>query len=158
MKQNFYKRPTNHYFQLHFSFVLYTRHFECAPLFLLGGRLSFSGPSFSPFCKVRTPDSHELQSCAATFHMEMNTWSLAWLVFFLASCTALELIHEPRNSRLSPSLSKNSAAQVVAAGFSQLSASWSWSIQLHPQRVLSIKSLWAHVLASCPILCTLARF
>jgi len=56
---------------------------------------------------------------------------------FLASCTALELIHEPRNSRPSPSLSKNSAAQVVAAGFSQLSASWSWSIQLHPQRVLS---------------------
>ena len=36
---------------------------------------------------------------------------------FLASCTALELTHEPTNSRLSPSLSKNSAAQVVAAGF-----------------------------------------
>ena len=31
---------------------------------------------------------------------------------FLASCTALKLIHEPRNSRLSPSLSRNSAAQV----------------------------------------------
>jgi hypothetical protein len=39
---------------------------------------------------------------------------------FLASCTVLELIHEPRNSRLSQSLSKNSAAQ-VAAGFPQLS-------------------------------------
>ena len=35
---------------------------------------------------------------------------------FLASCTALELIHEPRNSRLSPSLSRNSAAQVVVVG------------------------------------------
>jgi hypothetical protein len=31
---------------------------------------------------------------------------------FFASCTALELIHEPRHSLLSPSLSKNSAAQV----------------------------------------------
>ena len=41
--------------------------------FLLGGRLSFSGPCFLPFCKVRTPDSHELQSCVATSHMEMNT-------------------------------------------------------------------------------------
>ena len=35
---------------------------------------------------------------------------LARLLF--ASCTALELIHDPRNSRLSPSLSRNSAAQV----------------------------------------------
>jgi hypothetical protein len=59
---------------------------------------------------------------------------------FLASCAALELIHEPRNSLLSPFLSKNSAAQVVAACFSQLSSSWSWSIQLHPQLVLYIKS------------------
>ncbi len=42
---------------------------------------------------------------------------------FLASCTALELIHDPGNSRLSTSLSKNSAAQVVAAGFPQLSIS-----------------------------------
>jgi hypothetical protein len=42
---------------------------------------------------------------------------------FLASCTALDLIHEPRNSLLSPSLGKNSAAQVVAAGFFQLSVS-----------------------------------
>jgi hypothetical protein len=46
---------------------------------------------------------------------------------FLASCTALELIHEPRNSRLSPSLSKNSAAQVVAAG---------WANPLHPVGML----------------------
>ena len=38
-------------------------------------------PCFSPFCKVGTSDSHELQSCASTSHMEMNTWSLAWLVF-----------------------------------------------------------------------------
>ena len=60
---------------------------------------------------------------------------------FLASCTEFELIHGPRNSRLSPSLSKNSAAQVVAAGFSQLSASWSWSIQLHPQLILSSEVL-----------------
>ena len=37
---------------------------------------------------------------------------------FLASSTALEFNYEPRNSLLSPSLSKNSAAQVVAAGFS----------------------------------------
>jgi hypothetical protein len=39
---------------------------------------------------------------------------------FLASCTALELIHEPRNSRLSPALSRNSAAQVVVVGLAQL--------------------------------------
>ncbi len=42
---------------------------------------------------------------------------------FLASCTALELIHKLRNSRLSPSLSRNSAAQVVVVGLSQLSVS-----------------------------------
>jgi hypothetical protein len=41
-------------------------------------------------------------------------------------CTALELIHEPRHSLLSPSLSKNSAAQVVAAGFFQLFALMPW--------------------------------
>ena len=58
---------------LHSSAALYNRHFEHAPLFLLGGRLSVLGPCFSPFCKVRTPDSHELQSCVATSHMEMNT-------------------------------------------------------------------------------------
>ena len=60
--------PRRHYTLLHFA----ARHFECAPLFLLGGHLSFSGPCFSPFCKVRTPDSHELQSYVATSHMEMN--------------------------------------------------------------------------------------
>jgi hypothetical protein len=53
---------------------------------------------------------------------------------FFASCTALELIHEPRHSLLSPSLSKNSAAQVVAACFFQFFSSRSWSMHLHPQR------------------------
>jgi hypothetical protein len=73
--------PPCYELKLHSSSALCSRHLKCAPLFLLGGRLSFSGPCFSPICKVR--------------------------------------IHEPRSSRLSPSLSKNSAAQVVAAGFSQ---------------------------------------
>ena len=42
---------------------------------------------------------------------------------FFASCTALELIQDPRHSLLSPSRNKNSAAQVVAAGLLQFSAS-----------------------------------
>ena len=39
--------------------------------------------------------------------------------------STLELIHKPRNSRLSPSLSRNSAAQVVAAGFCAIQCRWS---------------------------------
>jgi hypothetical protein len=42
---------------------------------------------------------------------------------FFASFTALELIQDPRHSPLSPSRSRNSAAQVVAAGLFQFSAS-----------------------------------
>ena len=42
---------------------------------------------------------------------------------FLASFTAFELIQEPRLSLLSPSRNRNSAAQVVAAGLFQFSAS-----------------------------------
>jgi hypothetical protein len=42
---------------------------------------------------------------------------------FLASFTAFELIQEPRHSLLSPSRNRNSAAQVVAAGLFQFSAS-----------------------------------
>ena len=41
---------------------------------------------------------------------------------FLASCTAFECNHEPRNSLLSPSLSRNSAAHVVAVSFFHLSS------------------------------------
>jgi hypothetical protein len=42
---------------------------------------------------------------------------------FLTSCTALELIQDPRHSLLSPSRNRNSAAHVVAAGLFQFSAS-----------------------------------
>jgi hypothetical protein len=42
---------------------------------------------------------------------------------FFASFTALELIQDPRHYLLSPSRNKNSAAQVVAAGLFQFSAS-----------------------------------
>ena len=73
---------------------------------------------------------------------------------FFASCTALESIHELRHSLLSPSLSKNSAAQVVAASLFQFFSSLSWSMHLHPQRSLSIRSPWAPVLAACPMLCS----
>jgi len=71
---------------------------------------------------------------------------------FLASCTALELIQEPRHSLLSPSRNRNSAAQVVAAGLFQFSASWSWSMHLLPQCSVSIKSLRAPALADCLML------
>jgi hypothetical protein len=101
----------------------YSRHFEYAPLFLLGGRLSFSGPCFSPLVQSSHPGLARAPIMSSHFPHgnEHEITCLARL--FLASCTALELIHEPRDSQLSPSLSKNSAAQVVAAGFSQLSAS-----------------------------------
>ena len=93
-------------------------------LFLLGGRLSLSGPCFSPFCKVRTHPGLARVPILCSHFPRGNEHVITCLArVFLASCTALELIHEPRNSRLSPSLRKNSAAQVVAAGFSHLSAS-----------------------------------
>ena len=44
-------------------------------------------------------------------------------LLFLASGTAPDLIHEPNSSLLSPSLSKNSAAQVVVVGLFQFSYS-----------------------------------
>jgi hypothetical protein len=72
---------------------------------------------------------------------------------FLASCIALELIQDPRHSLLSPSRNRNSAAQVVAAGLFQFSASWSWSMHLLPQLSASIKSLWTPALADCLMLC-----
>ena len=61
-------------------------------------------------------------------------------LLFLASCTAPDLIHEPRNSLLSPSLSQNSAAQVVVVGLLQFSSSCSWTMHLLPQRSLLIRS------------------
>ncbi len=50
VKQKIYKRSTNHYCcerRLHSSSALYTRHFECALVFLLGEHLSFPGSWFS---------------------------------------------------------------------------------------------------------------
>ena len=57
-------------------------------------------------------------------------------LLFLASGTAPDLIHEPRNSLLSPSLSKNSAAQVVVVGLLQFSSSCTWSMHLLPHEDL----------------------
>jgi hypothetical protein len=97
-----------------------------------------SCPFPSPFCRVHILGSHELQSCAErecvvywySVHTQFsnlytvshfphgNEHVISWLArLFFVSCTALELNHEPRHSLLSPSLSKSSAAQVVAAGF-----------------------------------------
>ncbi len=45
----------------------------CAPPFLVGGSPLVPLVSLSPSCRVHTSDSHELQSCAATFRMEMST-------------------------------------------------------------------------------------
>jgi hypothetical protein len=105
------------------SSVLYSQHSECEPL-SPQERLSCPSQSFSHACRVRIPDSYEHQSCVATSHMETSTTEITCLVRrFLASCTALECNHEPRNSLLSPSLSRNSAAHVVVAGFFQLSVS-----------------------------------
>jgi hypothetical protein len=70
---------------------------------------------------------------------------------FFASWIAPDVIHNPRNSLLSPCLRKNSAAHVVSAQVFLSSTSWSWSIHFHPQRVLSIKSHLMPVQAPCLI-------
>ena len=66
-----------------------------------------------------------------------------------ASLIAPALIHSPRNSLLSPTLSKNSEAQVVGAGVFLTSVSWSWNIHSHPKRSLSIHSHLTPVHATC---------
>ena len=61
---------------------------------------------------------------------------------FFASWMAPDVIHNPRNSLLSPSLSKNSATYGVAVGVFLSSTSWSWSIHSHPNACCWLSRIW----------------
>ena len=88
---------------------------------------------------------------------------------FFASCIALELIHEPRHSLLSPSLSKNSAAQVVAVYEHELylledtiyhclvslwpefSCAYAVFDQHGPDQLLDVQQVWEALLTVFPL-------
>jgi len=84
--------------------------------------------SLSPSYRVHTSD---LLVCSHCPHGKEHLITCLALLF-LASGTAPDLIHEPTNSLLFPSLSKNSAAQVVVVGLFQFSCSCSWSTRGQP--------------------------
>ena len=94
--------------------------------------------SLSPSYRVHTSD---LLVCSHCPHGKEHLITCLALLF-LASGTAPDLIHEPTNSLLFPSLSKNSAAQVVVVGLFQFSSSCSWSMHSTDSQDCRIGENW----------------
>jgi hypothetical protein len=79
-----------------------------------------------------------------------NEHVITWVArLFFASWTAPDANHKPKDSLLSPSMFRKSAAHVVAPGDCLFSASWSGRMHSHPQRALSIISPVTPAPAAC---------